>query len=148
MIMIDDKIIDFGALKELILKINETYATKEEFLASYKFGGSIDSPKPELLVKDNLGKVYNVMKSFTVDSDYFVDIKSDNPNLNMQQGGPQPEGTNVVVVEESRGVYKFDTFFGDPYKISTMTINILGNTNIISTKDLEEMVMGVFENGT
>ena len=69
--------------------------------AAYKAAGScVFSALPELNA-ENEGKVYNITDSFTTTAD-FVDGADKS----------YPAGTNVVCIEESEGVYKWDVLAG------------------------------------
>ena len=71
--------------------------------STYKAGPSKTASEltDALLVKANLGYVYNVKEGFTT-TDSFVE----------GSGKKYPAGTNVAIVEEGSGVYKFDVQSG------------------------------------
>ena len=100
------KIIDLEGLKELAREIVAKFATKDEvsskISAAYIPAGSQTSLSSALLTKTHVGYVYNMSQEFTTNATDFVD--GDNKTY--------PAGTNVVVVEEDSGVYKFDVLSG------------------------------------
>lgn len=79
----------------------ETYVDSK-LSSTYKPAGSIDTIEQlPTLTAANLGKVYNVAASF-VTTDNFIE----------GSGKDYPAGTNVVVVEQSTDVYKYDALAG------------------------------------
>lgn len=79
----------------------ETYVDGK-LSSTYKPAGSITTIE-ELpnLTSDNLGKVYNVEASFVTTTNFVEG-----------EGKDYPAGTNVVIVEPSTGVYKYDALAG------------------------------------
>ena len=73
---------------------------------------------PTTLTEDMLGWTYNVSDAFTTDSQ-FVD----------GAGISYPAGQNVVVVEASEGVYKYDCFAG-AYILPTASTTVKGGIKI------------------
>lgn len=105
-----NKLIDLDALESLARKISERYATKDEVSSEiaaktssvYTPGGSRDSLDSSLLIKENLGKVYNMNQEFDTNANDFV------------EGADKkyPAGTNVVVIDVGSESYKFDVLSG------------------------------------
>lgn len=139
-------IIDLDALEKLSQKIVDRYATKEEVSSKlssvYTPGGSIDSPKSELLIKDNVGKVYNLTQEFQTTGDYFVEGNEKS----------YPAGTNIVVIEESSESYKFDvlagfvdlTGYAKTENIQSMIDSTLED-NLATSEEVESMLNEVFK---
>lgn len=93
--------------EELLQAKNDMQSTMEQYVneklsSTYTPAGSVEtiSALPPLL-SDNLGKVYNVESSFVTTSDFMEG-----------SGKDYPEGTNVVIVEQSTGIYKYDALAG------------------------------------
>lgn len=121
------KITEAATKNELTLYVKtsvlDNYAKKADIVSVYKPKGSLKFQDLEgLNKKSNLGNVYNITDAFMTDSN-FIDNTS----------GVYPSGTNVVVVEESDGVYKFDVLAGNidltPY-LKAEDIALITNADI------------------
>lgn len=101
-----NNLIDLNALETLSRRISENYVKKDDLEGKissvYKPGGSRASLDSSLLVKDNVGRVYNMTQAFQTNASDFVEGANKT----------YPEGTNVVVIETDSGVYKFDVLSG------------------------------------
>lgn len=125
-----------NALKTRLDKLTGTVT------AVYTPAGSLDSPDPSKLIKENVGKVYNISKEFTTESDNFLE----------GDGKKYPAGTNIVVIESETDTYKFDALSGivDLSEYSTtsavqsmITSSIEGE--IADTSVIEQIIQEVFE---
>lgn len=115
-----DKVSESDLTDGLKNKINDVYTkaevyTKEETYSSeeidskiansitnvYKPAGSATLATLPELGEDVLGNVYNMTEEFTIDERF---VENEEHTF--------PSGTNVVVVEASEGVYKFDVLAG------------------------------------
>lgn len=145
-----NKLVDLDALESLARKISEKYATKDEVSSEiaaktssvYTPGGSKDSLSSDLLIKDNLGKVYNMTQEFATNANDFV------------EGADKkyPAGTNVVVIDIGSETYKFDVLSGyvdltnyvTSEGVSTLIENGITN-RIANSGEVDEMLQEVFE---
>ena len=71
--------------------------------STYKASGTLASAGivSGLLIKANLGNVYNISESFTTTTDFLEGM-----------GYSHPAGTNIVIVDSGSEVYKFDVLTG------------------------------------
>lgn len=71
--------------------------------STYKASGSLTSAGivSGLLIKANLGNVYNISENFTTTTDFLEGM-----------GHAHPAGTNIVIIDSGSEVYKFDVLAG------------------------------------
>lgn len=128
-----------------------TYATKADVSSVYKPSGSkasvteLDEPSADIL-----GNVYNMTAEFTT-NDKFIES---------EVGNKYPKGTNVVVIEVTNDIYKYDVLAGfvdlaDYEKTSDMESYVQNELEgyydkdsidamIASNKEVESMLDEVF----
>lgn len=108
----------------------------------YAPAGSLDSPDPSKLTKENVGKVYNIFQEFTTDSGNFLE----------GDGKKYPAGTNIVVVESEADTYKFDALSGivdlSEYPTNSTVQSMITSSiegEIADTSVIEQIIQEVFE---
>ena len=108
----------------------------------YTPAGSLTSPDPSKLTKENVGKVYNISQEFTTESDNFLE----------GNGKKYPAGTNIVVIESETDTYKFDALSGivdlSEYPTNSMVQSLITSSiegEIADTSVIEQMIQEVFE---
>lgn len=134
------QITNLESLEELARKIESIFIRKDQigdYVGSgvgsvYRPFGNLTSPDPSKLIKDNLGNVYNITQEFVADSANFVD----------GNGKKFPAGTDIAVVSDDSGGYKFNVLSG--------FVDLSGyfkEDDIVQLSEVQEMLKEVFGDG-
>ena len=142
----EKKIVDLEGLEALARSLKKELANLGAPVSGsvYKPAGNLEAPTKDKLVEENLGKVYNITQPFTANAEDFVDGVE----------GKFPAGTDVAVVEEDTGVYKFNVLSGfvdlsnypDKDEVEFKIISVI-EANIAEVSEIEKMCEEVFGEG-
>lgn len=109
------KVSDISNDKQFQTKGEVDAAIGTALSAAVKYERSVETSEltGDLLIADNKNKMFNVKGQFTTDANF---LEGD--------GKTYPAGTNIVVVEESDGIFKFDVQ-GSSYDLSQLVVEEL-----------------------